>query len=161
MQWNGENLAVSNNDQFAIIVTAVLGLIWNKRRENFLGENKSNAIKENFKIAFDGKREKKGRKTRCDERRRLRFGLLPITSFTKSFSSSWDFTLHLIRKRLNNRETSIIGCEEKANRWRKFFSVAIVIVDPKQSRERITQVFVLCVFPIKSTLHLSHFFLSQ
>lgn len=32
VQWDGENLAVGNNDQFAIIVAAVLGLFWRGKK---------------------------------------------------------------------------------------------------------------------------------
>lgn len=93
----------------------------------------------------------------------------------KSFSSSWDFTLHLIQKRLEQSKTSIMrwtsGDEKNKNRKK---SCVAIIISPisswsesnsisNESKEKKSKKTPVCVFSflIEFALHLSQYSLSS
>lgn len=153
VQWNGEYLAVSNDDQFSIIVITVLGLVW-KMREKFLVS---------FNMNWTQSRRRKKFQWDLKTKKKKNVVFFRVIS-AKSFSSSRDFALHLIRKRLNNREMSIIRCAKEKTE-RRMLRVAIIIFRPvkrKPKRRRKLGLWIFC-FLFSHKIHPSFItvFLSQ
>lgn len=96
VQGNGQYLAVGDNNQFAIIVITVLGLIWRERRKNVSGDKSNTSDGETFKSSFTSNWIQQGENAVLSSRSFVDVVVIPA----KSFCSSWDFSLHLIRKRL-------------------------------------------------------------
>lgn len=136
MEWNGEYLAVSNNDQFSIIVITVLGWIWQNMRNGeifFLWTLKLN----------EGRKERRNcgfEKLSIPSKRKVIFNVLRFyTSF--NLKAIWTIEKTSIIHRIKGRNNGRIS--QRSHRY---------------LRPETKLCFRLLPFrPESTTLHLSHF----